>query len=132
MVILKGYKVSKMSIENRVQGNTELKLQNTLNYNVNYAEDDKKCWGIVNFSINDANGMPFNVTVDMVAEFTYEDGDEKPFIHTTSFDSVFPYLRMLVTNLTSNSGMPGLIIPIMKLNPNTVRVESKKETSPLN
>ncbi len=132
MVILKGYKVNKMSIENRVQPGTELKLQNTLNYNVNYAEADKKCWGIVNFGITDANAQPFGVNIEMVAEFTYDEGDEKPIIHTTSFDAVFPYIRMLVTNLTSQSGMPGLIIPIMKLNPNTVKVEEKKENSPLN
>ncbi len=134
MVELKGYKVNSINFENKVKNGTQLKLQNQVKYNVNYMDDDNRCVGIVEFRIADADMNPFEIRVEMVAEFAYEDGDEKPDIHTASFDQIFPFLRQVINNITSMSGMPGLMIPIMKLNRDTVSVGKPEESdeSPLN
>ncbi len=134
MVELKGYKVNSISFENKVKNGTQLKLQNQVKYNVNYMDDDNRCVGIVEFRVADADMNPFEIRVEMVAEFAYEDGDEKPDIHTGSFDQIFPFLRQVINNITSMSGMPGLMIPIMKLNRDTVSVGKPEESdeSPLN
>lgn len=134
MVELKGYKVNKLEIENKAKPGTQLKLQNQVKYNVNYMDDVKKCLGMLEFRITDSEMNPFEVKLEMVAEFSYEEGDEKPDIHTASFDQMFPFVRMIVNNLTSLTGMPGLMIPIMKLNKNAVTVggAGTPETSPLN
>lgn len=134
MVELKGYKVNSINFENKVKNGTQLKLQNQVKYNVNYMDDDNRCVGIVEFRIADADMNPFEIRVEMVAEFAYEDGDEKPDIHTGSFDQIFPFLRQVINNITSMSGMPGLMIPIMKLNRDTVSVGKPEEPdeSPLN
>ena len=134
MVELKGYKVNSISFENKVKNGTQLKLQNQVKYNVNYMDDDNRCVGIVEFRVADADMNPFEIRVEMVAEFAYEDGDEKPDIHTDSFDQIFPFLRQVINNITSMSGMPGLMIPIMKLNRDTVSVGKPEESdeSPLN
>lgn len=134
MVELKGYKVNSINFENKVKNGTQLKLQNQVKYNVNYMDDDNRCVGIVEFRIADADMNPFEIRVEMVAEFAYEDGDEKPDIHTGSFDQIFPFLRQVINNITSMSGMPGLMIPIMKLNRDTVSVGRPEESdeSPLN
>lgn len=72
--------------------------------------------------------------LEMVAEFTFEDGDEKPDIHTQSFDQLFPFVRMTVNTAASLTGLPGLMIPIMHLNKDTVTVgkPQEQEKSPLN
>lgn len=134
MVELKGYKVNSISFENKVKNGTQLKLQNQVKYNVNYMDDDNRCVGIVELRVADADMNPFEIRVEMVAEFAYEDGDEKPDIHTGSFDQIFPFLRQVINNITSMSGMPGLMIPIMKLNRDTVSVGKPEESdeSPLN
>lgn len=134
MVQLKGYKLNSVYFENKVAGNTKLALQNQVKYNVNYMDDDNRCVGIVEFRVADADMNPFEIRVEMVAEFAYEDGDEKPDIHTGSFDQIFPFLRQVINNITSMSGMPGLMIPIMKLNRDTVSVGKPEESdeSPLN
>lgn len=134
MVELKGYKVNKLEIENKAKPGTQLKLQNQVKYNVNYMDDAKKCLGMLEFRITDSEMNPFEVKLEMVAEFSYGEGDEKPDIHTASFDQMFPFVRMIINNLTSLTGMPGLMIPIMKLNRDTVTVggASTPETSPLN
>lgn len=136
MVELKGYKVNKLTIENKVKPGTQLKLQNQLKYNVNYLDDNKTCIGIMELRIADADLNPFEIKIEMVAEFNYEAGDKKPDIHTTSFDQLFPFVRQIVNTVTSFTGMPGLMIPIMKLNKDTVKVNNSTpngtDHSPLN
>jgi len=136
MVELKGYKVNSVSFENKVKNGTQLKLQNQVKYNVNYIESENKCVGILDFRVTDADLNPFEIRIEMVAEFTYQEGDEKPDIHTGSFDQLFPFLRQIINNLTTMSGMPGLLIPIMRLNRDSVSVGKPKEdggeNSPLN
>ncbi|MGN0458925.1 MAG: hypothetical protein ACI4IL_08140 [Eubacterium sp.] len=126
MVELKGYKINSVSFENKVANGTELKLQNQVKYNVNYMEDDNRCVSILNFKVADAEMQPFEIKIELVAEFKYDDGDEKPDIHTQSFDQIFPFLRQMINTLTSMSGMPGLLIPIMKLKRENVNVGKPK------
>lgn len=134
MVQLKGYKISRLEIENKAKAGTQLKLQNQVKYNVNYMDDVKKCVGLLEFRLTDSDLNPFELRIEMAAEFTFDEGDEKTDIHTASFDQLFPFLRMAVSTAASLTGMPGLLIPIMRLNKNSVTVGSpqEKEKSPLN
>ena len=134
MIQLRGYKVNKLEVENRVKPGTQLKLQNQVKYNVNYMDDAKRCVGIVEFRITDSDLNPFEMRLEMAAEFSFDEEDEKPDIHTQSFDQLFPFLRMTVNSAASLTGLPGLMIPIMHLNKNTVTVGKPQETekSPLN
>ncbi|MDE5984524.1 MAG: hypothetical protein K2H13_04645 [Eubacterium sp.] len=134
MVELKGYKVNRLEIENKVKPGTQLKLQNQLKYNVNYLNDNKTCIGMLEFRITDADLNPFEMKIEIVAEFNFGPGDERADIHTASFDQLFPFVRQIVNTVTSFTGMPGLMIPIMRLNRDTVRVNEtdEKESSPLN
>lgn len=132
MVELKGYKISKLKVKNQVQPGTRLKLQNQFKYNVNYLNDNKTCIGMLELRITDADLNPFEVKIDAAAEFTYGAEDEKPDIHTKSFDQLFPFIRQTVNTAASLTGLPGLFIPVMKLNRDTVRVNENGESSPLN
>lgn len=135
MVQLKGYKINSISFENKVQNGAELKLQNQVKYNVNYMDTENVCVGILNFRVSDADMQPFEIKIEMLAEFAYDSGDEKPDIHTQSFDQIFPFLRQTINTITATSGMPGLMIPIMTLNRDAVAVgnaNKSNEGSPLN
>lgn len=134
MVELKGYKVNRLEIENTVKPGTQLKLQNQVKYNVNYMDSVNKCVGILALRITDSDMNPFEIKLEMAAEFSFDAADEKPDIHTNSFDQLFPFVRMIINNITGISGMPGLMLPIMKLNKNTVNIgrPEDKEESPLN
>lgn len=135
MVELKGYKVNRLEIENKAAPGTQLKLQNQLKYNVNYMDSENKCIGFMELRITDSDMNPFELKIEMVAEFTYGPEDEKPDIHTTSFDQLFPFARQIINTATSFTGMPGLFIPIMRLNKDSVKVatpSNNEESSPLN
>ncbi|MBQ8981586.1 MAG: hypothetical protein IJ077_08265 [Eubacterium sp.] len=136
MIELKGYKIESINFENNVPNGTQLKLQNQVKYNVNYIDAENRCIGILDFRITDADMNPFEIRIKMVAEFTYTEGEQKPDIHTGSFDQMFPFLRQSVNGLTAMAGMPGLLMPMMKLDKNSVSVnnnaEDENESSPLN
>lgn len=122
MVELKGYKVNSISFENKVANGVQLKLQNQVKYNVNYIDAENKCIGILNFKVSDTDMKPFEIKIEMVGEFLFGENDEKPDIHVNSFDQIFPFLRQIISNTTTMCGMPGLMIPIMKLDRNSVNV----------
>lgn len=135
MVELKGYKINSLTFDNKVQNGTQLKLQNQVKYNVNYVESENKCIGILDFRVSDADLQPFEIRIEMIAQFTYQDGDAKEDIHVESFSQLFPFLRQAINTLTSMSGMPGLLIPLMKLNRDSVSLgkpKEEEENSPLN
>lgn len=135
MIELRAFKVNKLEVENRVTPGAQLQLQNQLKYNVNYMDGDKRCVGIMELRVADANLQPFEIKIESVAEFTYGDEDEKPDIHTNSFDQLFPFVREIIHNVTGYTGMSGLLIPIIRLNKDTVKVanrDDESESSPLN
>lgn len=137
MVEIKGYKVNRLEIENKVKPGVQLKLQNQLKYNVNYMDDNKTCVAVMDLRVIDSQLNPFEIKLEAVAEFTYGDEDQKADIHTTSFDQLFPFIRQIIHTVTAFTGIPGLMIPIMKLNKETVQVNEKNapkgsDNSPLN
>lgn len=136
MVELKGYKVNKLEVENRAKPGSQLKLHNQVKYNMNYMDAENKCVGFLELRISDADMAPFEMRIDAVAEFTYGEDDSKADIHVNSFDQLFPFIRQIVNTTASFTGMPGLLIPIIKLNRDTVKIASpnaeEPEKSPLN
>lgn len=133
MVELKFYKVSGLQFVNNVQNGTQLKLKNAVKYNVNYFGEEKRCVGKLDFRVSDEDMNPFEIRVEMEAVFTYGENDAQPDIHTESFDQLFPFLRQIIHGTTAMSGMPGLMIPLMKLDRESVNVNKPEDDgSPLN
>ena len=129
MVQLKGYKVNSVCFENKVEGNVKLALQNQVKYNVNYVDNENKCIGNLAFRVFDTDLQPFEIKIDVTAEFSYSDDDEKPDVHIGSFDQLFPFVRQCVATITSMSGMPSLILPIIRLERSSVAVQSPNENN---
>ena len=115
MIELRAFKVNKLEVENKVAPGTQLKLQNQLKYNVNYMDGDKKCVGIMELRVADADLQPFEIKIEAVAQFSYGDEDAKPDIHTGSFDQLFPFIREIIHNVTGYTGMSGLLSALIKI-----------------
>lgn len=134
MVDLKWYKVNQLTFENRVANGTQLKLKNQIKYNVSYMDGEQRCVGRLDFRVADEDLQPFEIRVELEAFFTYDAADERADIHTVSFDHIFPFLRQIIHTATAMSGMPGLMIPLMQLDRESVNIADigEAETSPLN
>lgn len=133
MVELKGYRVAQINYRNQIAGGTQLKLQNQVKYNMRYADNENRCQGVIDFSILDADMNPIEVNIQLIGDFTFDDGDDKADIHTESFDQLFPFLRQIVNSVTSMSNMP-ILIPLVKLDKTKVQFNKadSNETSQLN
>ena len=107
MVQIQGYKVNKLHMENTVANGTELQLQNQVKYNVNYMDDVHKCVGILSFRITDGNMNPFEVQIDMVAEFTYDEGDDKADITPSPLTRSIPSCARLSAKWPATAACPG-------------------------
>lgn len=129
MVQLKGYKINSVSFENKVEGNVQLALQNQVKYNVNYIDNENECVGNLSFRVFDTDLQPFEIKLEAVARFSYSDDDEKPDIHVGSFDQLFPFIRQCIATLTSMSGMPSLILPIVRLERSAVAVQTPQKNN---
>jgi preprotein translocase subunit SecB len=135
MTELRNYKVSSLTFENKVQNGTQLKLKNHFSYNVNYFEEDKRCVAKLDYRVEEENLLPFSIRVEMEALFTYEEGDDRADIHTESFSQLFPFVRQIIHTATAISGVPGLMIPMTRIEKSNVKIADRPETpekSPLN
>ncbi len=120
---LKGYTLNAIDFENKAKNGTQLKLQNQFKYRVRYAKETNKCVGELEFRIGDADLQPFELKISLIAEFEYDQNMQRDEIHSESFTQIFPYVRQIISSITSMSGMPPLMIPFMK-------VDKEKITSP--
>ena len=73
MINMRGYKVNSLEFTNNVENGTQLKLQNQVKYNVNYMDAEKRCVGMLHFRVEDADNQPFEIELELVAEFSFED-----------------------------------------------------------
>lgn len=122
MVDLRGYRTIELSLKNQAKAGARIPQKHTFSYNVSLNPQEKKGIGFLNFAIkSDAEDEGLSVRVSLVADFTYEEGDDRKYIHKESFRQLFPYLRMTVTNLCSCAGIGGIMIPNLKITDDQIK-----------
>ncbi len=108
---LKAYKVSKIDLKNKLPGATKLELKNQYSHNVKYGKNNN-CEGILTVKVADKeHNDNFGISVTVQGIFQYEGELIREKVHVDTFNALFPYARALITTLTSNAGMPPIIIP---------------------
>ena len=119
---MQGYRTLELSLSNQSEGRGTVELKHSFSYNVSLNPAEMKGLGFLNFTIkNEKNEGGLRIKVSLVADFTYEAGDERMYIHKESFRQVFPFLRMTVTNLCSCAGIGGIIIPNLKISDEQIK-----------
>lgn len=110
-LVLKAYKISKLDFKNTLVNGTKLELQNKYSYNVKYGKNNV-CEGILTVEIHDKNGNNnFAIALTVQGLFQYEGEESREKLHVETFKELFPYARVIVTNITSTAGMPPIYIP---------------------
>ena len=116
MVDLLGYRTLELSVKNQSSVGGALELKHTFSYNVSLNAQQRKGLGFLNFVMkNEKTEGGLYLVVSLVADFTYAPEDDRKYIHKESFRQVFPYLRMIITNLCSCAGIGGMIIPNLRI-----------------
>lgn len=129
-VSLKGYKVSEMYFHNKLGEGTEVQLKNEVSYNVNYSDTENKCIGICVFNVKNKDSIEdsdFHIKVEIRGVFEYENLTSKKIVHAESFKELFPYIRQIISTLTTTAGMPPLVIPTMTIDADSVNVHENNQ-----
>ncbi len=114
-VNLKLYKASGIKFVNELENGTKIELSNKYSYNVGYAPNNV-CKGEFKLEVFDKkNPEKFSIEITVVGVFEFKEGLAKEKIHVMTFKELFPYARALVTTVTSNAGIPPIIVPAIDI-----------------
>ena len=124
IVTFNGYKVSEIILKNKNESNTIFDLENKYSYKVNYLSDNKTCIGKLIIEITDKKVTDqFLIKVELSGFFNYKEDVSKENINVETFKELFPYVRVLITTLTTNAGMPPLVIPSVDFDEQSVNIQ---------
>ncbi len=112
---LSGFKVSKVEFENNIKANKKIELGFSYSYNVKYSNQNT-CIGELTAKITDKTAPDeFKITVTATGVFRFKEGTAKEVLHVETYNDVFPHMRAFITTLTSNTGIPPIIIPFIDI-----------------
>lgn len=121
-VKLEGIRVKEIHFVNKITEDKIVDIETKISSEVDLNENDHKCIcrSKVLLSDNEADSQ-FRILVDMDGLFTYSEGTPPKEIHKETFKDLFPYIRALITNLTTSAGMPPLIINPIEMNDSDIK-----------
>lgn len=112
---LTGFKVSKVEFENNIKSNKKIELGFGYSYNVKYSNQNT-CIGELTAKITDKTAPDeFKITVTATGVFRFKEGTAKEVLHVETYNDMFPYMRAFISTLTSNAGIPPIIIPFIDI-----------------
>ena len=124
---LLSHKVQEIHLVNRLEAPGQIQLDSSFSLNVSFAPDGTRCIGKLQQTLRDKEfaGGKFTMTIEMVGSFACAGAvtDEvKRQIHTEVYDQLFPHMQAQCANLATSSGIPGLMLRKMTIDPNSVAV----------
>lgn len=131
--VMQGFKVTNVDFINNIKQQKKIELGFSYSYNVKYSNQNT-CIGEFTAKITDkTDADEFRITVTGTGVFRFEAGAQKEVFHVQTYNELFPYLRAFVTTLTSNAGIPPIIIPFIDISKKEIyRVEMDKNGRPEN
>ncbi len=113
-VKLKGYRADEISFVNKRTTSNPMEIQTKYSYNVKYTNAGT-CRGEMTVEIHEkTEPQNFNIRVVMSGLFEFTEAPRE-VLHKETFNTLFPYIRSLITTITANAGIMPIIIPIMDI-----------------
>jgi len=121
----KGCMSPEITYINKMPSGSQLKLDTKFSYNVKYSKE-LTCQGEMTVTVNAKNDPEnFAIKVRMIGAFTYKEGADKDLLHVETFQTLFPFVRALVSTITTNAGIPPIILPNVNMEGQSIyRIES--------
>lgn len=125
--LLVNQKVQEIHLVNKLEQSGQIQLDSSFSLNVSFAPDGARCVGKLQQTLRDKEfaGGKFTMTVEMVGVFNCTGAvtDEvKRQIHTEVYDQLFPYMQSQCATLSAASGIPGLMLRKVPIDPNSISV----------
>lgn len=118
-VSLEAYKADEIKFVNSLKEGAKIELENKYAYNVKYAGNNS-CQGTITLESFDRSAPEdFGIRVAVSGIFTFDGGMEKERVHIATYKELFAVAKALIITLTSNAGIPPILIP-------TIDIESQE------
>ena len=120
-------KIQEIHLVNKLEKPGQVQLDSSFSLNVSFTPDGTRCVGKLTQTLRDKDyaGGRFTLAVDLVGVFSCTGATEdqvKRQIHTEVYDQLFPYMQSQCSSLAAASGIPGLMLRKMTIDPNTIAV----------
>lgn len=124
---LKGYRADEITFVNKRTTVKPMEIQTKYSYNVKYTNTGT-CRGEMTVEILEKNEpQNFNLKVVMSGVFEFQEAPRE-VLHKETFNTLFPYVRSLITTITANAGIMPIIIPIMDIeNQSIYKIEKNNQ-----
>ena len=112
---LKAFKVTKIEFKNDIKEQKKIELGFGYSYNVKYSNQNT-CVGEFSVKVTDkSNPDEFSIQITALGIFSFETGTQKEILHVETYNDLFPYVRSFLTTITSNGGIPPIIMPFIDI-----------------
>lgn len=120
-------KVQELHLSNKLEKSGQIQLDSSFSLNVSFSNDGSRCLGKLQQTLRDKEfaGGKFTLTVELVGIFscTGATADEvKRQIHGEVYDQLFPFMQAQCSSLAAASGIPGLMLRKVTIDPNSIAV----------
>ncbi len=125
---LKGYRADEITFVNKRTTAKPMEIQTKYSYNVKYTNTGT-CRGELTVEIQEKEEpQNFNLKVVMSGLFEFKEAPRE-VLHRETFNTLFPYIRSLITTVTANSGIMPVIVPFMDIeNQSIYKIEKNNQT----
>ncbi len=111
---LKGYRADEITFVNKRTTAKPMEIQTKYSYNVKYTNAGT-CRSEMTVEIQEKNEpQNFNLKVVMSGLFEFQEAPRE-VLHKETFNTLFPYVRSLITTITANAGIMPIILPLMDI-----------------
>ena len=112
---MQAFKVTSVDFANNIKEQKKIELGFSYSYNVKYSNQNT-CIGELTAKVTDkAAPDDFRINVTATGIFRFEQGAKKELLHVETYNELFPYMRAFITTITSNTGIPPIIIPFIDI-----------------
>ena len=123
-------KVQEIHLSNKLEQAGQIQLDSSFSLNVSFANDGTRCVGKLTQTLRDKEfaGGKFTMSVELVGIFNCTGAvtDEvKRQVHGEVYDQHFPYMQSQCANLAAASGIPGLMLRKVPIDPNNIAINKK-------
>lgn len=120
-------KVQEIQLVNKLEQSGQIQLDSSFSLNVSFAQDGSRCIGKLQQNLRDkeSGGDQFTMTVVVVGVFNCFEAfsdEKKRLIHGEVYDQLFPYMQAQCASLSASSGIPGLMLRKIPIDPGNIAV----------
>lgn len=113
-------------LEVDIKENTQLELESSFSFNVNYNEDNSLCVACLHQELKCKNSPQlFSAIVECVGHFTcegIESEEDKKQAHIQAYALLFPYVQSKIASLTKDAGGPPIMVDMAKMRVEDVKI----------